>query len=178
MKLQFLCWCQHAEQMQLGCSRIWACWGGKWCRTLQQMLDLRGQNSKNVFTSLMHRLKYEEKGGTHRNPRTASLTGEKGRTWRSDRCVWARLPAPSPSSKSGRTSSYLSSSDIKLAGLLKREQRRWIDEESPRASARAHSLQRSAWGVYLTFLQPIGGRGGRQPANGFPRSPLARVDER
>lgn len=53
-----------------------------------------------------------ERESTHQNPRTASLTKEKEKTWRSDRCVWARWRAPQPSSETERTSSYSSSSNV------------------------------------------------------------------
>lgn len=95
--------------------------GWKWQRILQQLYaDTRPQTF--LFTHASTQLR--QKGVTHQNPRTASLTGVKGRTWRSDRCVWARSPAPPPSSKSGRTSFYLSSSDIKWAELEEKSEGR------------------------------------------------------
>lgn len=94
----------------------------KWQRILQQLYAAKTLRS---FLSTHASTQLRQKGVTHQSPRTASLTGVKGRTWRSDRCVWARLPAPPPSSKSGRTSFYSSSSDIKRAELGENSEGRW-----------------------------------------------------
>lgn len=160
-------------------------WKWKWLRILQQLhADKRLQTL--LFTHASTQLR--QKVVTHQSPRTASLTGVTGRTWRSGRCVWARLPAPPPSSESGRTSFYLPSSDIKRAELEEnsegRQMRSLLEHlpvltacsaareallKFPSANRRARRAATSQW-AFREVLGLSRTKSSKQPARGRVRA--------